>query len=105
MHTMIAEGVVLEVELGGDAPGSVENADAWVTLADGTRWTATFLTYAEIGRIMGRHRRSGEYLSGGYFTCPADLVVLAEPGVRAMLDAVVDLVATGGHESVLHRIP
>jgi hypothetical protein len=104
MYRISAENLVLDVELGGDAPDEVETADAWVTLADGTRWTATFFTHAEVGRVMERWRASGECLGGRYFACRPDLVITREPGVREMLAVVRDLVATGQHESMLHRV-
>src|SRR5262245_55152049 len=100
----IAEGrLKLQLELGEDSPEASENADGWVTLPDGTKWSATFLSHAELGRIMGRWRVTGECLNGGYFTCP-DLVLIRSPGVQAMFAAVRDMVAKGDHELSLRRV-
>ena len=56
---------VAEFMLGAeDDPASVENVDAVVTLDDGTRWSATFLTLNEIARIMDGWTASGEGLGG-----------------------------------------
>ncbi|HET6288160.1 MAG TPA: hypothetical protein VFG15_15605 [Amycolatopsis sp.] len=103
MYERTENGLKLELELGGDPPEACENADGWVTLPDGSRWTATFLSYAELGRILDRWKVSGECLNGTYFTCP-DLVLIREPGVRNMFSAVQDLVADGGHALALGRV-
>lgn len=103
MLEVAEDGLLFEVELGSDAPEAVENADGWVTLSDGTRWSVTFLTYAELGRILGRWAESGECLGGRYFTCP-DLVLTRTPGVATMFAAVKDLVANGDHELALQRV-
>lgn len=103
MHEVAEGGLTLAVELGGDSPDTVENCDGWVTLADGSTWSATFLTYAELGRIMDRWKSTGECLGGSYFTCP-DLVLVRAPGVQSMFAAVKDLVAHGDHELSLRRI-
>ncbi|WP_370945084.1 hypothetical protein AB5J62_39195 [Amycolatopsis sp. cg5] len=104
MHKITTDDLVLEVELGGDTPETVENADAWVSLPDGTRWSATFLTYAEVGRIMVRHRETGESLGGRYFPWGPDMVIVSAPGVREMLAVATELVATGEHLHTLRRL-
>lgn len=71
-----------------DDPETVENVDVSVTLHDGTRWSATFLTLDEIGRILDRWRASGEGLGGAYFSCP-DLIIVRNGGIPAM-SAVLD---------------
>lgn len=103
MYKIREEDLLLEVELGENSPEAIENADGWVTLLDGTSWSATFLTYAELGRIMDRWRVTGECLDGSYLTCP-DLVVIQSPGVRNMFSAVRDMVANGDHELSLRRV-
>jgi len=90
----------LQVELGGDSPDQVENADGWVTVQGEGTWSATFITLAELSRLMNRWHETGEHLSGAYFICP-DLVLLRDPGVGAILTAVRHLVDTGGYESLL----
>lgn len=103
MYQRSDDEITLEVELGNDKPELVENADAWLTLADQTRWSITFLTYSELGRIMDRWASSGEGLGGRYFTCP-DLVILRRPGVREMWDVIKELVASGDYIFTLRRI-
>jgi len=100
---LVDEGTFrLEVELGGDLPESVSNADGWIVIPGRGRWSATFLTLAELNLLMDRWHQTGEYLSGAYFTCP-DLILLREAGVSAMLFAVRDLVSTGAYETALLR--
>jgi hypothetical protein len=90
----------LQVELGGDPPDQVENADGWVTVQGEGTWSATFITLAELNRLMNRWHGTGEYLSGAYFICP-DLVLLRNPGVDAILTVVRHLVDTGGYEALV----
>lgn len=103
MHEISEDGLILQVELGGGSPDEVENADGWITLPNRERWSATFLTYPELGRIMDRWVTTGECLGGAYFSCP-DLVLTRRPGVREMFAAVRDMVANGDHEMSLRRV-
>jgi len=102
MFTVDEGSFRLEVELGSDLPEFVSNADGWVVIPGRGRWSATFLTLAELNMLMDRWHQTGEYLSGAYFICP-DLILLREPGVSAMLSAVRDLVSTGAYETALPK--
>ena len=103
MYEISEEGLTLQVELGEDAPDEVENADGWIQLPGEGRWSVTFLTYLELGRILDRWQATGECLNGSYFTCP-DLVLTRRPGVREMFAAVREMVANGDHEMSLKRV-
>ena len=85
-----------------DDPSTLENADALVTMPDGSRRSATFLTVAEVARILDRWKVSGESRSGGYLRVP-DLIVTREPGVSAMVAALEDLMEEG--DGSLTRLP
>jgi hypothetical protein len=85
-----------------DDKESVENVDAEIVLADGSRWSVTFLTLDEIGRIMARWAHSGECKSGAYFRVP-DLVISKKPGIANMMAAVEDLI-DHGVEGTLNRL-
>jgi hypothetical protein len=85
-----------------DDKESVENVDAEIVLADGSRWSVTFLTLDEIGRIMGRWAHSREFKSGAYFRVP-DLVISRKPGIANMMAAVEDLI-DHGVEGTLNRL-
>jgi hypothetical protein len=85
-----------------DDKESVENVDAEIVLEDGSRWSVTFLTLDEIGRIMARWAHSGEHKSGAYFRIP-DLVISRKPGIANMMAAVADLI-DHGVEGTLNRL-
>ncbi|CAM4299986.1 hypothetical protein KIPE111705_46915 [Kibdelosporangium persicum] len=104
MHRITTNSLTLEVALGDDDPATVANADVWITLPDGTKWSATFLTYAEVGRIMQRWRDTGECLDGRYFRVGPDLVIIGSPGVQEMLAVATELVATGEYKHALYRV-
>jgi hypothetical protein len=53
------------------------NSDVVVTLSDGTRWAATFFTYANITTLTTRYKETGECLSGRYFWA-ADMILVDE---------------------------
>lgn len=86
-----------------DIAETVENVDAELTLGNGTRWSATFMTPEEISRIMDRWSRTGEYAGGAYFQCP-DLVIVPRGGISTMLAALRAIVDTGGPEGRLGRL-
>lgn len=77
-----------------DDPATVENMDVEVVLGDGSRWSATFLTLAEIRRVMDRWAQTGECLNGTYFQC-TDLVIFEHGGIEAATDLVRRLVESG----------
>ena len=77
------------------------NVDVWLTFADGSRWTATVFTLAEIERLMQRWRETGEALAGAYFTCSDGLIVRRGGVDAAIVDVVAGLVATGEFRAVL----
>jgi len=109
----MANSPLVEVQLAGgaatfmlgvdDDTAIVENVDVEVVLDDGSRWSATLLTLAEIGRIMNRWKETGECLDGSYFQC-ADLVVIERGGIEAATDLLGRLVATGQIREVFARI-
>ena len=104
MYEMTNEHLTLRVQLSeGEEPSAVENADGWVTVADGSVWSATFLSYAEIGRILRRWATTGEAEGGRFFSCH-DLVIIRDPGVDEMLAAATDLVITEHYLDVLSLV-
>jgi hypothetical protein len=44
-----------------------DNTDVIVTLDDGTKWAATFFSYANLARLVEKNERTGECLGGKYF--------------------------------------
>lgn len=88
----------------GDAPETADQADATITLSDGTRRSATFMTLGVVSKIMDRWRDTGECLSGRYFWC-SDLVIIREPGFDSMIAAVQDMIATGEIDDACGVLP
>ncbi|MCW2916693.1 MAG: hypothetical protein JWN52_4761 [Actinomycetia bacterium] len=78
----------------GHSPDDTEEADVTITLPDGSRHYATFMTLGAIKHVMERHREVGECHGGGYFWA-SDLIILSEPGFPAVIDAVAALIASG----------
>ncbi|BCB79614.1 hypothetical protein GCM10022251_41430 [Phytohabitans flavus] len=81
----------------------VENVDVEVALDDGSRWSATLLTLAEIRRLMDRWKVTGECLDGSYFQC-ADLVIFERGGIETATDLLGRLVSTGQIRDAFVRI-
>ena len=71
-----------------------DNTDVVVTFSDGTRWGATFFTYANILTLAKKNQQTGEELSGAMFWC-ADMV-LVDRLSRPHIEVVVrELLRTG----------
>ncbi|MEU9833476.1 hypothetical protein AB0D67_18310 [Streptosporangium sp. NPDC048047] len=88
----------------GHEPETAEEADATITLPDGTRRYATFMTLDAVGRVMKRWKDTGECLNGRYFRC-FDLIIIRESGFASMIDAVRDMIATGEIDSACSLLP
>jgi hypothetical protein len=99
----LADAEVLFMLGADDDMDSVENVDVEVIHADGSRWSATLISLAEIGRIMERWKASGEGLGGRYFQCD-DLVVTRDGGLANMIEVLGALVRSGEFRCVLARI-
>ena len=68
--------------------------DAIVTLGDGTRWAASFCSFAHLAALRANCAESGDNLGGKYLW--ASDLVLVDDTSRASLEAVVrDLLARG----------
>jgi hypothetical protein len=92
-HRITADGFELLIpRWKGHNPDDTHQADATITLPDGTRHHATFMTLEAIQQVMDRHHTTGECRSGGYFWT-SDLIIIRQPGLSAMIDAVAELIA------------
>ncbi|MFD0567881.1 hypothetical protein ACFQ2M_42325 [Kitasatospora saccharophila] len=88
----------------GEPLDSVCNVDVEVRLtADGSRWSATVFTLAEVERIMERWSRTGEALGGRYFWC-SDGLIVRDPGIDSMTQVLVGLLDDGDFTQVLQRL-
>ncbi|MEV4159804.1 hypothetical protein [Nonomuraea dietziae] len=86
------------------APETADEVDATITLPDGTRRYATFMTLGVVSGIMDRWRDTRELLNGRYFWC-SDLIIIREPGFGSMVDAVRDMIASGEIDNACGVLP
>jgi hypothetical protein len=72
-----------------------DNSDVIVTLEDGTRWVATFVTYQNVLSLAAKKRQTGECMGGRYLavTDMSRIDELTRPLVEA---GVADLIADRG---------
>ncbi|MEV7509160.1 hypothetical protein AB0O57_14540 [Streptomyces sp. NPDC091201] len=79
------------------------NVDLFVTLNDGSRWTATVFTVAEVERLMKVLAESGEALGGRFFWV-SDGLIVRDPGVDSMTDVIAGLIETDEFTTVFQRL-
>ena len=78
------------------------NTDVIVTFVDGTRWYATFLTYANITSLTEKNKRTGENLAGRYFWAP-DMILVDEVSRDRIEEVVAPLLAESKFQSVFRK--
>ncbi|MCG8915465.1 hypothetical protein L6E12_06655 [Actinokineospora sp. PR83] len=81
----------------------VDNTDVEVRLPDGSRWSATIFTVAEVERLMARWAGTGEYSGGSYFWCHDGLIV-RDPGIGNIVRVLVALHEEDVLTTVLDRL-
>ncbi len=89
------------------APGSenpaTTNADALLTFADGTRWWATFFTYANITALSEKNRQTGENLSGKYFWAP-HMILIDDVSRQRIEEVVAHLIETCEYHEIFEQL-
>ena len=90
------------------APGVWQPADdatdVLATLADGTRWTATFCSFRHVKTLRAKYAADGECL-GGRYQWMANMV-LVEDTSRATTESVVrDLLASAEFRAAFRQAP
>ncbi|MFI9387354.1 hypothetical protein [Kutzneria sp. NPDC052558] len=88
---------------GDDDLDEVCDVDAEVRRPDGSRWSATIFTVAEVERLLAGWADSGECLGGRYFWCPDGLIV-REPGIDGMVRVIAHLHDSGAFPEVFRRL-
>ena len=78
--------------------------DVVVTLPEGTRWAATFITPSYMDELRRKYAETGECLGGRYFWI-ARTVFADELSRPAIEEIVEDLLATGELRSAFRRLP
>ncbi|CAG7643386.1 hypothetical protein [Actinacidiphila bryophytorum] len=87
----------------GEDLDAVCNVDVEVRLTDGSRWSATVFTVAEVQRLMERWAQTGEEAGGRYFWC-SDGLIVREAGVVNMAEAISGALDEGDFEQILQRL-
>ncbi|GGU94305.1 hypothetical protein GCM10010211_71750 [Streptomyces albospinus] len=82
---------------------TVDNVEVEVRLRDGSRWSATMFTVAQVEVLMKRWAASGEALGGRYFWCSDELIV-HDAGIGSMTQVLTGLMENGEFTQVLHRL-
>lgn len=86
-----------------EALDAVDNIDVEVRLTDGSRWSATVVTIAQVERLMKKWAMTGEALGGRYFSC-ADGLIVRDAGISAMTELIAGLLDSGELTQVLQRL-
>ncbi|WP_329030564.1 MULTISPECIES: hypothetical protein [unclassified Streptomyces] len=86
----------------GQDLGEVCNVDVFVTLKDGSRWTATVFTVAEVERLMKLWAGTDEALGGRYFWV-SDGLIVRDPGIDSMTGVIVGLIESGEFSEIFQR--
>ncbi|MFF5391822.1 hypothetical protein ACFY5H_26280 [Streptomyces sp. NPDC013012] len=87
----------------GEDLDEVCNIDVLVTLKDGSRWTATVFTVAEVERLMKLWAGTDEALGGRYFWVPDGLIV-RDPGIDDMTGVIAGLIENGEFSEIFQRV-
>jgi hypothetical protein len=81
-----------------------ENSDIIITFEDGSRWVATFFSYANINTLVEKNRRTGECMGGKYFWA-SDMILVDEVS-RARIEEVVQyLIETNEFRQIFTSLP
>uniref|UniRef100_A0AAU3IDI8 YbjN domain-containing protein n=1 Tax=Streptomyces sp. NBC_01393 TaxID=2903851 RepID=A0AAU3IDI8_9ACTN len=79
------------------------NVDVFVTLKDGSRWTATVFTVAEVERLMKLWAETDEALGGRYFWV-SDGLIVRDPGIDNMTEVIAGLIENGEFSEIFQRL-
>ncbi|MFE3900620.1 hypothetical protein ACFXPY_09700 [Streptomyces sp. NPDC059153] len=79
------------------------NVDVEVRLMDGSRWSATVFTVAEVTRLMEAWAGSGEALGGRYFSC-SDGLIVRDPGIDSMAHVIAGLIENDEFSETFKRL-
>ncbi|GHB70067.1 hypothetical protein GCM10010377_70980 [Streptomyces viridiviolaceus] len=82
---------------------AVCNVDVFVALKDGSRWSETMFTVAEVERPMRLWTESDEPLEGRYFWV-SDGLIVRDPGVDNMADVITGLIENGEFSEIFQRL-
>ncbi|MGW4234951.1 hypothetical protein ACWEF9_37755 [Streptomyces sp. NPDC004980] len=87
----------------GEDLGEVCNVDVFVTLKDGSRWTATMFTVVEVERLMKLWVETDEALGGRYFWV-SDGLIVRDPGIDNMTGVIAGLIENGEFSEIFQQV-
>ncbi|EFL42339.1 hypothetical protein [Streptomyces griseoflavus] len=87
----------------GEDLDEVCNVDVFVTLDNGSRWTATVFTVAEVERLMKLWAGTDEALGGRYFWV-SDGLIVRDPGIDSMTDVIAGLIESSEFSEIFQLV-
>ncbi|MEV6020333.1 MULTISPECIES: hypothetical protein [unclassified Streptomyces] len=87
----------------GEDLDEVCNVDVFVTLEDGSRWTATVFTVTEVERLMKLWAGTDEALGGRYFWV-SDGLIVRDPGIDSMTGVIAGLIENGEFSEIFQSV-
>ncbi|MCX4458571.1 hypothetical protein OOK58_42430 [Streptomyces sp. NBC_01728] len=87
----------------GEELDLVCNVDVFVDLEDGSRWSATVFTVAEVERLMKTWAGTDEALGGRYFWV-SDGLIVRDPGIDNMTQVIAGLIETDELSGIFQRL-
>jgi hypothetical protein len=83
---------------------SDDNTDVIVTFAGGSRWVASFFSYANIAALTAKNRETGECLSGKFFWA-SDMLLVDEVSRERIEEVIGHLLKECKFERIFTRLP
>ncbi|MFK0121137.1 hypothetical protein [Streptomyces sp. NPDC090994] len=87
----------------GEDLDEVCSVDVLVNLRDGSCWTATVFTVAEVERLMKLWAGTDEALGGRYFWV-SDGLIVRDPGIDSMTGVIAGLIENGEFSEIFQRV-
>ncbi|MEV1121522.1 hypothetical protein AB0I91_41240 [Actinosynnema sp. NPDC049800] len=87
----------------GEDLDAVDNVDVFVHLPDGSRWSGTVFTLAQVEALMAKWAESGEALGGRYFSV-SDGLIVRDAGVMDMAHVIGGLIEDGEFPQIFRRL-
>ena len=80
-----------------------DNIDIVVTLEDGSRYSATCFTLANVQKLMRLYQDRGDCLAGTYFWS-VDMIIVKSLHLSMLQDVVKDIIAEGMLDKAMTRV-
>ena len=96
-------GTELKGTIINGTPEINDNTDMIVTFTDGTRYVATFFTYANIEYLRQKNKRTGECLNGRYFWA-SDMIIVDRINRKEITEIIEHLTKSYEFECVFDKI-